>query len=164
MINDESIATAQIAQIFGSELLKAQQSARTDGGAVPDFVRVHPQQFLVNTPEVQARKKEHEARLMQLVQQEAESSCPLPESSQSLLTTSSALETHSTILEPNPNLVVGKVTTSNQLQTSAIFSESVLERIATSLESIAASLEKVDISTKRRKIKRPKHSNEANPR
>ena len=162
MINDESIATAQIAQIFGSELLKAQQSARTDSGSVPDFVKMHPQQFLVNQAAASTQKKGEEQRLIQMLQREAEAACPLPESSQSLplpnTSSSPMLQTYSTVLQPQPEIVVGKVTTSTQ---PIIASGDVWERIATSLEQIATSLARVDISVKKKKTNRTKVVNES---
>jgi len=162
MFNDENIAAAQIAQIFGSELLKAQQSARTDSGSVPDFVKINPKQFLVNSNVQSNQRRAEEQRLIQMLQREAEAACPLPESSQSLplpnTQSSPMLQTHSTILQPQPELVVGKITTSTQ---PIIASEDVWERIATSLEQIAASLARVDISVKKKKVKRTKVVNES---
>lgn len=170
MISEENIATAQIAQIFGSELLKAQQSARTDSGSVPDFVKIHPQQFLVNQTAISSRKRAEEQRLIQMLQREAEAACPLPpESSQALpanTVSSPMLQTHSTnlpqaqstILPQAPDMVVGKVTTTTHLTNT---SSDVWERIANSLESIAASLARVDISVKKKKIKRTKSVNES---
>jgi hypothetical protein len=165
MISDENIATAQIAQIFGSELLKAQQSARTDAGSVPDFVKINPQQFLVNQAAVSQRKKLDEQRLIQMLQREAEAACPLPESSQPTLHTSSpALPTHTTNIpqHQSPSLVVGKVTPQQQALTqSLVGSSDVLERIANSLERIANAFDKVEVLVKKRKTKRAKNLNES---
>lgn len=161
MISDENIAAAQIAQIFGSELLKAQQSARTDSGSVPDFVKINPKQFLVNEnskPAGQCRLEEQ--RLIQMLQKEAEAACPLPESSQSLTQNSSpSLPTHSTYIPQHTSsqLVVGSVATSVQPPST----NSVWEQIADSLERIATSLETVDILVKKKKVKRNRTSNEA---
>ena len=166
MISDENIAAAQIAQIFGSELLKAQQSARTDAGSVPDFVKINPKQFLIGETKMNNQRRADEQRLIQRLQQEAEAACPLPESSQTV--SSPTLQTHSTvlpqvqstILPQAPAVVVGKVTTSSHLPSQ--LSENIWEQIATSLERIAISLERVDISIKKKKVKRARHSNEAN--
>lgn len=165
MFNDESIATAQIAQIFGSELMKAQQSARTDSGSVPDFVKINPQQFLVNKTVMSSQKRAEEQRLMQMLQREAEAACPLPpESSQALpanTVSSPMLQTQSTILPQTQSapVTVGKVTTTSHYHPTA--SVDVLERIADSLERIAASLSRVDISVKKKKVKRTKAVNES---
>lgn len=163
MISDENIATAQIAQIFGSELLKAQQSARTDTGSVPHFVKMDPKQFLVSETKTAHQQRAEEQRLIQMLQREAEAACPLPESSQSLPSalanvSSPMLQTQSTILQPQPDVVVGRVTTTSHLP--QIASDNVMERIAISLESIANSLEKIDIVAKKRKTKRTKKLNE----
>ena len=48
MFTEDNLATAQIAQLFGSELLKVQQNATTDSGSQPDIVKINPKQFLMN--------------------------------------------------------------------------------------------------------------------
>lgn len=167
MISDENIAAAQIAQIFGSELLKAQQSARTDSGSVPDFVKINPKQFLVNENSKPAgQRRMEEQRLIQMLQKEAEAACPLPESSSAIqANVSQTLPTHSSQIpnaQSSPLVAVGRV--SSSLASShdlSVSDNSSLERIANSLERIANSLETVDILLKKRKVKRNRSSNEA---
>ena len=166
MISDENIATAQIAQIFGSELLKAQQSARTDSGSTPDFLKIHPAQFLTQSdPRASMRNKQREQMLLQQIQREAEMAYPITETSTnhqpSVTQSSPALPTHTTQI-PNHNsstlpVAVGRVTPSiasiNSSDTNA------LERIADNLERIANSLQNVDVVLKKKKVRRNKTSN-----
>lgn len=84
MISEDNLAAAQIAQIFGSELLKAQQNARTDAGSVPNFVTVDPKQFLINKNSNQSRMQQNE--MLQALQREAEMAYPLPQISESPIT------------------------------------------------------------------------------
>jgi hypothetical protein len=79
MFTEDSLATAEIAKIFGSELLNVQEKARTDSGAQPDILRMHPTQFLGSSPQQQQQRKRQEALLMQQLQREAESTHPLPQ-------------------------------------------------------------------------------------
>jgi len=168
MFNDENIAAAQIAQIFGSELLKAQQSARTDSGSTPQFVKIDPKQFLAqnSTQQIQQRRSE-EARLMQLLQREAEAAYPISEDVQpSLQNTSPSLPTHTTNipehssipLKTEPVLTVGKVSTTSYPVLPNLSGDDVMERIAISLERICAVLEKSDVNIKKRRSKKPPSS------
>lgn len=166
MFNDENIAAAQIAQIFGSELLKAQQSARTDSGSTPQFVKIDPKQFLAqHSPAVRMQQRAEEQRLMQLLQKEAEAAYPLAETSQSLPaqpnsspelpTHTTSIPNHSSIpLKSEPVHTVGKVTTSTSPVLLSNLTQDVWERIATSLERIATRLEKSDINIKKRRVKK----------
>ena len=77
MFTDDKIAAAQIARIFGSELLNVQQSARMDSGSVPDIVKLDPKQFLMQTTPQQDQAKQQQ--LLASLQREAEAAYPLPE-------------------------------------------------------------------------------------
>jgi len=51
MFKEENIAAAQLAQIFGSQLLSVQESAITDSGNRPSILTMDPKQFLIdNSP------------------------------------------------------------------------------------------------------------------
>jgi hypothetical protein len=157
MISEENIAAAQIAQIFGSELMKAQQSARTDSGSVPDFVKMNPAQFLTQQNTNSAAAKQRERELMRRLQQEAESAYPISESPQALPAQANSSATLPTATSQIPNHqtshVVGRVTST----VPSLFStDSVMERIANSLELIAKRLETVDVLLKKKKVKRNK--------
>jgi hypothetical protein len=82
MITEDSLAAATIAQIFGSELLRAQQNARTDGGHQPEIVKMHPTQFIQQTHSNRMpspSRAQQDKMMLQMLQREAELSCPLPE-------------------------------------------------------------------------------------
>jgi hypothetical protein len=82
MFSEDNIATAQIAQLFGSELLRVQENSKTDSGYVPSIVTVHPKQFLVNTAQQQTAKQTEEYRMLQALQREAELTHPIRPPSQ----------------------------------------------------------------------------------
>lgn len=157
MFNNDNIAAAQIAQIFGSELLKVQQSARTDGGSTPDIVKIDPKQFLVGQTHYTAAKKEEERKIIEALQREAEAAYPTNEpapytpqtapatiSSYTPQAAPSAPPLGRAIINPPANIKLEEV------------SSPVLERIAISLERIANAVDKVEVKTKKKTIKRSK--------
>lgn len=77
-ISDGNLAAAQLARLFGSELLNIQQSARTDSGSTPDIVKLDPKQFLIpqSSPQQDLRQNQ---QMLSALQREAESKYPLPE-------------------------------------------------------------------------------------
>lgn len=77
MFTEDTLATAEIAKIFGSELLNVQEKARTDAGMQPHILKMHPKQFLTNQQTV-AREKIQEQELIRRLQREAELAHPLP--------------------------------------------------------------------------------------
>lgn len=123
MFTEDKIAAAQLAQLFGSELLKVQNSARTDGGQTPHIVNLNPKQFLVDSHQMTAQKRIEEQRLVQMLQAEAEAQCPLPPPM-----VSEPQVPHQPIQQSNP---------SAQIQVS----DSVLQEIANNLGRIATCLE-----------------------
>ena len=149
MFTEDNLATAQIAQLFGSELLKVQQNATTDSGSQPNIVNINPKQFLVNAPQYQSAKKAEEQRLIQMLQREAEMACPLPDSPSSPL------------LPVDPVPVVNVSTINSQLTNRTISpigadnsAGEVWEKINKNLERIANRLENVDITIKKKRAKR----------
>ncbi len=150
MFSQDKIAAAQIAQLFGSELLRVQQSAQTDSGHQPSIVTMDPKQFLADSPQYKNAKKAEEQRLVQMLQQEAEASCPLPD------------EPVYNTPPPAPVNLSPKITTDSMPlhQTSVLnvnpSNTTALDRIAFSLEKIATALDKanISISPKPKKIKR----------
>ena len=156
MFNEDSIAAAQLAQIFGSELLKVQNSARTDGGSTPQIVNMDPKQFLVGNTAYGTNKKAEEQRIMQALQREAEAAFPISESPPYTPQTATAIIPPQVASAAPP---LGR-TINNTPNYSGLSSgdlpTSVLERIAVSLERIANAVDKVDIKTKKKTIKRSK--------
>lgn len=149
MFTEDNLATAQIAQLFGSELLKVQQNATTDSGSQPNIVNINPKQFLVNAPQYQSVRKAEEQRLIEMVQREAEMACPLPGSPSSPLLP----------IEPVP--VVPVSTLNSQIVNRTISpisadnsAEEVWEKINKNLERIANRLENVDVTIKKKRAKR----------
>jgi hypothetical protein len=153
MITEDSLATAQIAQLFGSELLKVQRNATTDSGMQPNIVNLNPKQFLVGQTQMTNQRKVEEQRLIQMLQAEAEASCPLPDQS---ITPIASLPPQTA---PNSESKAAAIPQSYvQVATKAVgVTVDVWERINTNLERIANRLEKVDIGVKKKRIKRIKH-------
>jgi hypothetical protein len=145
MISEDNIATAQIAQLFGSELLRVQEGARTDSGSQPNILNIDPKQFLVpdqsQNPYYRTAKKAEEERIVKMLQQEAEAAYPAAPVEQTL--------------PASPSSPVGQLVSPQQTFTGvSSASNDSLERIALSLERIATRLESVDLSVKKRKVKR----------
>ena len=153
MITEDSLATAQIAQLFGSELLKVQRNATTDSGMQPNIVNLNPKQFLVGQTQMTNQRKVEEQRLIQMLQAEAEASCPLPDQQVAPIASLPPQVTQSndptiTPIQRHPVQTAVKVPSGTA---------DVWERINTNLERIANRLEKVDIGVKKKRIKRIKH-------
>ena len=159
MFKEDQIAAAQIAQIFGSELLKVQNSAQTDSGQTPNIVNLNPKSFLVGEQTMTNQRKAEEQRLIQMLQREAEASCPLPQEqthtpqtvpatlpSQLVSVSSGGLESQYGGGGSSPQIIAPIPLQQNDL----------LERIANSLERIANAVDKVEIKSKKKTIKRNK--------
>jgi hypothetical protein len=147
MFTEANLATAQIAQLFGSELLKVQNSATTDSGSQPNIVNIDPKQFLTSEPQYRATKRADEQRLMQMMQREAEAAYPLPE--QAPLQQPIEPQAPAAIYKPQVQHVVPISASAPQVASGDSWA-----RIATSLERIANKLESVDIAIKKKRIKR----------
>lgn len=163
MFREEDIAVAQMAQIFGSELLKVQVNAQTDSGHQPEIVKIHPKQFLTNNPNSVPHnvRRQDELHMIQQLQREAESAYPMAPEPQYVPPPSQQAIPNA----PNPGSVFESLPIRHvQEQTvspawsaeTALQNVSALERIALSLERIANVIDKVEIKTKRKTIKRRK--------
>jgi len=148
MFTEDNLATAQIAQLFGSELLKVQNSATTDSGSQPNIVNIDPKRFLTSEPQYRATRKADEQRLIQMMQREAEAAYPLPE--QAPQQQPIEHQTPAAIHKPQVQHVV-PISASAAPQAA---SGDSWVRIASSLERIANKLESVDIAIKKKRIKR----------
>ena len=151
MITEDSLATAQIAQLFGSELLKVQKNATTDSGMQPEIVKINPKQFLVGQSQMTSQRKAEEQRMIQQLQAEAEAAYPTHSEEQ-------PLPQQQANPQPVQQTVANYVQQVPQ-QTRAIASapQDVWEKINSNLERIANCLEKVDFTVKKKRIKRIKH-------
>jgi len=150
MFTEDNLATAQIAQLFGSELLKVQQNATTDSGSQPDIVKINPKQFLINSQQYQSNKKVEEQRLTRMLQREAEAAYPLPDSPATPLL---PIDPVPVIPITNQPLAVPVKQSTASLVTNSTNND-VWERISHSLERIANKLESVDIAVKKKRVKR----------
>lgn len=147
MFTEDNLATAQIAQLFGSELLKVQNSATTDSGSQPNIVNIDPKRFLTSEPQYRATKKADEQRLIQMMQREAEAAYPLPD--QAPQQQPIEHQTPAAIHRPQVQHVVPISANASQAASGDSW-----VRIASSLERIANKLESVDIAIKKKRIKR----------
>ena len=147
MFKEENIAAAQLAQIFGSQLLSVQESAITDSGSRPSILTMDPKQFLIdNSPEANARNKAREQRITAQLQREAEASCPLPPET--------PLVPVNPIQKPLDSVVLASPITTNVSTSYGINPSDLLknvERIANSLETIAGAIGKRPVAKKSKK-------------
>lgn len=152
MIRQENIAVAQIAQMFGSQLMNVQENAITDSGQKPQIVNIDPRQFLVpDAPSPAVRSKEQERLALMALQREAEAACPLPQETiqpiQSLpaqqnVSAEIAKEYKDTVFIPKP--------TQNSVEIESKLVKNV-ERIAIALETIAGAIGKKPAAKKPKK-------------
>jgi hypothetical protein len=149
MFTEGNLATAQIAQLFGSELLKVQSNSQTDSGTVPDIVKIDPKQFLYEQTQMTQQRKMHEQQLMIALQKEAEAAYPIEE-------TPSLPTEQPPVPQPlnSPVLSQSIPQPVRDSYTQPLSQHTALESIANSLQRIANSLEKVDISIKKKRLKR----------
>lgn len=152
MIRQENIAVAQIAQMFGSQLMNVQENAITDSGQKPQIVNIDPRQFLVpDAPSPAVRSKEQERLALMALQREAEAACPLPQETiqpiQSLpaqqnVSAEIAKEYKDTVFIPKP--------TQSSVEIESKLVKNV-ERIAIALETIAGAIGKKPAAKKPKK-------------
>lgn len=152
MFKEENLAAAQIAQIFGSELLKVEQSAVTDSGQQPSIVSINPKQFLVGTETYTANKKAEERRLLQQLQREAEAAYP------TALEQPSAEQRPALVESASAEYIEGIKRKPKSSNLSPVFANEnthgALERIACSLELIASSIANLTVVSKQKKYKK----------
>ena len=151
MITEDNIAAAQIAQIFGSELLKVQQSV-SESKSHPDIVKLNPKQFLVGQQNFDRQRKLEEQQLIDKINREAEMMHPLPQPTQPTPPPQSTPFVYSSSPNGGARTYVPPPATTQQ-------NADVLVLIANFLDRIATKLESVDIKTKRKTIKRKPKSN-----
>jgi hypothetical protein len=153
MFKEENLAAAQIAQIFGSHLLKVQESAITDSGNKPAILNMDPRQFLIDSsPQATALTKAREKQIAEQLQREAEAACPLPQETiqpiqslpvqQNALSAEVAKEYKDTVFIPKP--------TQSSVEIESKLIKNV-ERIAIALETIAGAIGKRPAAKKPKK-------------
>jgi hypothetical protein len=146
MFTEDKLAAAQIAQLFGSELLKVQQNSKTDSDSVPDIVRLDPKQFLFNSTTSTAIKKSNERAIVEALQREAEAAYPIA----SFVEPPVQQPAHTSL--PQQTLVTTLPATSSNATGLLSGNSSPIESIAASLERIASCLESLASSA----VKKPK--------
>ena len=154
MFTEDKLAAAQIAQIFGSELLKVQQTATNDQGNVPDIVKIDPKQFLIGRETLNEQKKSREQSIILALQKEAEAAYPLQQQLPSNAPAPLAAAAEPTVITQRFN----SPPAGHNLPTFTAEPSHTLERIAISLEKIANAVDRVDLSVRKRKIKRISNS------
>lgn len=141
MIDESSLATAHVAQIFGSELLKIQSTAKTDSGSSPQIVNIDPRQFL-NIPNnvVKQNNVQEQHKLMEALQREAESAYPLPNVQPHSPTTD-----NKPAVQNSPSLapVASSFTETPTVQAIGSYDTKVLESINLNLERLANSFDTI---------------------
>lgn len=147
MITEDKIAAAQIAQIFGSELLRVDHNTTERTG--PQATRIDPKQILMQGLPQNQFQNNNEKEMIALLQREAESSYPISEQ-----TISPIQEQPHTQQSPTPTFAqqiapIAAPTFDSKLQ--AIF-----EKINSNLERIANRLDEVDIQVKSKRVSRIK--------
>lgn len=152
MFDEEKIATARIAQIFGSELLSVQQNAVTDSGNKPSILSMDPRQFLVNSSaDYGAINKSREKSIIEQLQREAEAACPLPQETIQPIQSLPVQQNVSAEIakEYKDTVFVPKITQSSIEIESKLVKN--VERIAIALETIAGAIGKRPAAKKPKK-------------
>jgi hypothetical protein len=154
MFNQENVAAAQLAHIFGSELLKVQNNAITDSGSPPEIVKLDPKKFLVDSAQAAAAQKSRERQIIESLQREAEAAYPVPSSfngstEENINSTSSSVSNN--IDRSSQNIPKEDFINSWANNNSSISS---LERIACALEKIASVFNTSSIEVRKKKTKR----------
>ena len=152
MIRQENIAVAQIAQMFGSQLMNVQENAITDSGQKPQIVNIDPRQFLVpDAPSPAVRSKEQERLALMALQREAEAACPLPQETIQPIQSLPAQQNVSAEIakEYKDTVFISKPTQSSVEIESKLVKN--VERIAIALETIAGAIGKKPAAKKPKK-------------
>jgi hypothetical protein len=152
MIRQENIAVAQIAQMFGSQLMNVQENAITDSGQKPQIVNIDPRQFLVpDAPSPAVRNKEQERLALMALQREAEAACPLPQETIQPIQSLPAQQNVSAEIakEYKDTVFISKPTQSSVEIESKLVKN--VERIAIALETIAGAIGKKPAAKKPKK-------------
>jgi hypothetical protein len=156
MITEDKMAAAQLAKIFGSELMRVDEFTTQQASMSGPAVRLDPKQVLLgNSP--QRPMAEQERRIMEAVQREAEMSYPTEPSQQYQEPQPPPLPIPAAQQPPPLPVQVAPQVGSIQFAPQIVPQQTdVWSSIAYSLERIANRLEEVDISFARRKVRRKK--------
>lgn len=156
MITEDKLAAAQLAQIFGSELLRVDEFTTQQSNMAGPAVRLDPKQILVgNNRSIGSNVTPEQKRIMDAVNAEAEMSYPRYDEPPQPVVQQAPVVRQQTI---NP---IGSVTTSqpNQVQPQTDQNQmefsfpppgspgfELFEKINKNLERIAKAIENIDLS------------------
>jgi hypothetical protein len=147
MITEDKIAAAQIAQIFGSELLRVDHNTTERTG--PLATRIDPKQILMQGLPQNQFQNNKEKEMLALLQREAENSYPINEQ-----TISPIQEQHYVQQAPAPSLAQQIAPIAAPAFDSKL--QAIFEKINSNLERIANRLDEVDIQVKSKRVSRIK--------
>ena len=150
MITEDKIAAAQIAQIFGSELLRVDHNTTERTG--PQATRIDPKQILTQGLPQHNFQNNKEKEMLALLQREAESSYPINEQTISPIQEQSYVQQVSSA--PAPALAQQIAPIAAPAFDSKL--QAIFEKINSNLERIANRLDDVDIQVKSKRVSRIK--------
>lgn len=149
MITEDKIAAAQIAQIFGSELLRVDHNTTERTSATQQATRIDPKQILTQGLPQHNFQNNKEKEMLALLQREAENSYPINEQ-----TISPIQEQHYIQQAPAPSLAQQIAPIAAPAFDSKL--QAIFEKINSNLERIANRLDEVDIQVKSKRVSRIK--------
>jgi hypothetical protein len=149
MITEDKIAAAQIAQIFGSELLRVDHNTTERTSATQQATRIDPKQILTQGFPQHNFQNNKEKEMLALLQREAENSYPINEQ-----TISPIQEQHYVQQAPAPSLAQQIAPIAAPAFDSKL--QAIFEKINSNLERIANRLDEVDIQVKSKRVSRIK--------
>ena len=149
MITEDKIAAAQIAQIFGSELLRVDHNTTERTSATQQATRIDPKQILTQGLPQHNFQNNKEKEMLALLQREAENSYPINEQ-----TISPIQEQHYVQQAPAPSLAQQIAPIAAPAFDSKL--QAIFEKINSNLERIANRLDEVDIQVKSKRVSRIK--------
>ena len=149
MITEEKIAAAQIAQIFGSELLRVDHNTTDRTSATQQATRIDPKQILTQGLPQHNFQNNKEKEMLAFLQREAESSYPINEQTISPIQEQQYVQPVSAPVHAQQIAPIAAPAFDSKLQ--AIF-----EKINSNLERIANRLDDVDLQVKSKRVSRIK--------
>jgi hypothetical protein len=149
MITEDKIAAAQIAQIFGSELLRVDHNTTERTSATQQATRIDPKQILTQGLPQHNFQNNKEKEMIALLQREAENSYPINEQ-----TISPIQEQNYAQQAPAPSLAQQIAPIAAPAFDSKL--QAIFEKINSNLERIANRLDEVDIQVKSKRVSRIK--------
>ena len=149
MITEEKIAAAQIAQIFGSELLRVDHNTTDRTSATQQATRIDPKQILTQGLPQHNFQNNKEKEMLAFLQREAESSYPMNEQTIAPIQEQQYVQQVSAPVLAQQIAPIAAPAFDSKLQT-------IFEKINSNLERIANRLDDVDLQVKNKRVSRIK--------